>query len=72
MECEVWIVVAASPIDTVKAQTRECRSLKTSMSCETSAALPMRFPKNAQQDTSEVLRLPRKMKMDTSKVLRLP
>ena len=29
MECEVWIVVAASPIDTVKAETRECRSLKT-------------------------------------------
>ena len=36
------------------------------------AALPMRFTKNTQQDTSKVLRLPRKMTMDTSKVLRLP
>ena len=36
------------------------------------AALPMRFTKNPQQDTSKVLRLPRKMTMDTSKVLRLP
>ena len=36
------------------------------------AALPMRFTKNTQQDTSRVLRLPRKMTMDTSKVLRLP
>ena len=36
------------------------------------AALPMRFAKNTQQDTSKVLRLPRKMTMDTSKVLRLP
>ena len=36
------------------------------------AALPMRFAKNAQHDTSKVLRLPRKMTMDTSKVLCLP
>ena len=36
------------------------------------AALPMRFIKNTQHDTSKVLRLPRKMTMDTSKVLRLP
>ena len=36
------------------------------------AALPMRFTKNKQHDTSKVLRLPRKMTMDTSKVLRLP
>ena len=36
------------------------------------AALPMRFAKNTQHDTSKVLRLPRKMTMDTSKVLRLP
>ena len=36
------------------------------------AALPMRFAKNTQHDTSKVLRLPRKMMMDTSKVLRLP
>ena len=36
------------------------------------AALPMRFAKNTQQDTSEVLRLPRQITMDTSKVLRLP
>ena len=36
------------------------------------AALPMRFAKNTQQDTSKVLCLPRKMTMDTSKVLRLP
>ena len=36
------------------------------------AALPMRFAKNTQHDTSKVLRLPRKMAMDTSKVLRLP
>ena len=36
------------------------------------AALPMRFAKNTQQDTSKVLRLPRKMTMDTSKVLPLP
>ena len=36
------------------------------------AALPMRFTKNTQRDTSKVLRLPRKMTMDTSKVLRLP
>ena len=36
------------------------------------AAVPMRFAKNTQQDTSKVLRLPRKMTMDTSKVLRLP
>ena len=36
------------------------------------AAMPLRFGKNTQDDTSEVLRLPRKMKMDTSKVLRLP
>jgi len=36
------------------------------------AALPMRFAKNTQPDTSKVLRLPRKMTMDTSKVLRLP
>ena len=36
------------------------------------AALPMRFAKNTQRDTSKVLRLPRKMTMDTSKVLRLP
>ena len=36
------------------------------------AALPMRFAKNSQHDTSKVLRLPRKMTMDTSKVLRLP
>ena len=36
------------------------------------SALPMRFAKNTQQDTSKVLRLPRKMTMDTSKVLRLP
>ena len=36
------------------------------------AALPMRFTKNTQHDTSKVLRLPRKMTMDTSKVLRLP
>ena len=35
-------------------------------------ALPMRFTKNTQHDTSKVLRLPRKMTMDTSKVLRLP
>ena len=36
------------------------------------AALPMRFAKNTQRDTSKVLRLPRKMTMDTPKVLRLP
>ena len=36
------------------------------------AALPMRFAKNTQHDTSKVLRLPRKITMDTSKVLRLP
>ena len=36
------------------------------------AALPMRFSKNVQHDTSKVLRLPRKMTMDPSKVLRLP
>ena len=36
------------------------------------AALPMRFAKNTQHDTSKVLRLPRRMTMDTSKVLRLP
>ena len=36
------------------------------------AALPMRFTKNTQHDTSKVLRLPRKITMDTSKVLRLP
>ena len=36
------------------------------------AALPMRFAKNTQHDTSKVLRLPRKMTMGTSKVLRLP
>ena len=36
------------------------------------AALPMRFAKSTQHDTSKVLRLPRKMTMDTSKVLRLP
>jgi len=36
------------------------------------AALPMRFAKNTQHDTSKVLRLPRKMTMDTSKALRLP
>ena len=36
------------------------------------AALPMRFTKNTQHDTSKVLRLPRKMTMDTSKVLRFP
>ena len=36
------------------------------------AALPLRFVKNTQHDTSKVLRLPRKMMMDTSKVLRLP
>ena len=36
------------------------------------AALPMRFAKNTQHDTSKVLRLPRKMTIDTSKVLRLP
>ena len=36
------------------------------------AALPMRFAKNTQHDTSKVLRLPRKMTMVTSKVLRLP
>ena len=36
------------------------------------AALPMRFTKNTQHDTSKVLRLPRKMTTDTSKVLRLP
>ena len=36
------------------------------------AALPMRFAKNTQHDTSKVLRLPRKMTMDPSKVLRLP
>ena len=36
------------------------------------AALPMRFTKATQHDTSKVLRLPRKMTMDTSKVLRLP
>ena len=35
------------------------------------AALPMRFTKNTQHDTSKVLRLPRKITMDTSKVLRL-
>ena len=33
------------------------------------AALPLRFTKNTQHDTSKVLRLPRKMTMDTSKVL---
>ena len=36
------------------------------------AALPMRFAKITQHDTSKVLRLARKMTMDTSKVLRLP
>ena len=36
------------------------------------AALPMRFTKSTQHDTSKVLRMPRKMTMDTSKVLRLP
>ena len=36
------------------------------------AALPMRFAKNIQHDTSKVLRLPREMTMDPSKVLRLP
>ena len=36
------------------------------------AAVPMRFAKNTQHDTSEVLRLPRKIESDTSKVLRLP
>ena len=36
------------------------------------AALPMRFAKNTQHDTSKVLPLPRKMTMDTSKVLHLP
>ena len=36
------------------------------------AALPMRFTKHTQHDTSKVLRLPRKMTMDASKVLRLP
>jgi len=36
------------------------------------AALPMRFARNTQHDTSEVLRLPHKMTMDVSKVLRLP
>ena len=30
------------------------------------AALPMRFTKNTQDDTSKVLRLPRKMTMDSS------
>ena len=33
------------------------------------AALPMRFTKDTQHDTSQVLRLPRKMTMDTSEVL---
>ena len=59
--------------------------LKIDVSCEASvnfqhmsqnatpnAALPMRFAKNTQRDTSKVLRLPRKMTMDMSKVLRLP
>ena len=36
------------------------------------AALPMRFAKNTQHDTSKMLRLPRKLTLDTSKVLRLP
>ena len=36
------------------------------------AALPLRFAKITQHDTSKVLCLPRKMTMDTSKVLRLP
>jgi len=36
------------------------------------AALPMRFAKNTQQDTSKVLRLPCQMTMDTTKVQRLP
>ena len=36
------------------------------------AALPTRFEKSTQHDTSKVLRLPRKMTMDPSKVLRLP
>jgi len=40
--------------------------------CRHDAALPMRFAKNMQRDTSKVLRLPRKMTMDASKVLRLP
>ena len=39
--------------------------------CRLDAALPMRFTKNTQHDTSKVLRLPRKMTMDTSKVLHL-
>ena len=36
------------------------------------AALPMRFAKNTQHDTSKMLRLSRKMTVDTSKMLRLP
>ena len=35
------------------------------------AALPMRFTKNTQHDTSKVLRLPRKMTMDTCHTKRL-
>ena len=47
-----------------------CHGICTSSPLD--AALPMRFTKNLQQDTSKVLRLPRKMPLDTSKVLRLP
>ena len=36
------------------------------------AALPMRFAKNTQHDTSKVLQPPRKITMNTSKVVRLP
>ena len=36
------------------------------------AALPMRFAKHTQHDTSKVLRLPHEMTMKVSKVLRLP
>ena len=53
-----------------RAKCHACHGICTSSPLD--AALPMRFAKNTQHDTSKVLRLPRKMTMDTSKVLRLP
>ena len=53
-----------------RTKCHDCHGICTSSPLD--AALPMRFAKNTQRDTSKVLRLPRKMTMDTSKVLRLP
>ena len=53
-----------------RTKCHDCHGICTSSPLD--AALPMRFAKNTQHDTSKVLRLPRKMTMDTSKVLRLP